>query len=85
MPYLLQTSSRRPSHSHPYLVLHCTFELVPVAENMIDVLGSVAFTPVKSDMLGNIKVQSTQFQAVSVVADAELESPRPSASSTHGV
>lgn len=34
------------------------FVLVIASDKLIDVLGSVAFTPVKNDMLGNIKVPS---------------------------
>lgn len=61
MPSLPATSSKQPSPLQHYSVNHHLLSYFhSIAEFMAyrwaDVLGSMAFTPVKNDMIGNIKV-----------------------------
>ena len=46
----------------------------PEADFMVAVLGSVAFTPVKSDMLGNIKVLILWYAYGKLHSDSQKES-----------
>ena len=58
MLYPPAISLRLPSLSPRFLVrqAHLKDTLKPYTKSMTDKLGSVAFSPVKSDMVGNIKV-----------------------------
>lgn len=48
----------------------------------VDLLGSVAFTPVKNDMLGNIKVHCARAEASCKLTCVHLESTRQTTHST---